>query len=266
MRRNISLLLVTGLFVGLLLPAQKKESEKTPLETALELKDYNKADGIIKSEVDRFAATANYDTLVYLIPFIGESTNAQYGAAKAVAAINAHFAILLQKNISPRRLVDAYRLAAEFYSKIGQSKYGYDASNLSLEQTRLDPSHTESDLARCEYNLGVYAYRLGDISLALSHHRRALNIRQSNTKTDPEDIYLSANAIGGLMWNASKYDSAEKFYNAALSALAEMPPNDVNRYFRPANVYNNLAALASPLLLILRNPESTPVPLSLHCW
>jgi len=244
MRRNISLLLVTGTFVALLLPAQNKKPTGSALEQALETKEYKKADDIIKSEVDRFTASANYDTLVHLIPFIGESNNAQHDAGKAAAAINAHIA-LLQKKIPPRRLVDAYRLAAEFYSSIGQSKYGYEASRLAHEQTLLDPSHTELDVARCEYNLGVYAYRLGDISLSLPHHRRAIQIRQTNTKTDPEDIYLSANSLGALMWNASKYDSAEYYYNSALTALSKMPLNEVNQYFRPANVYNNLAALYS---------------------
>lgn len=244
MRRSISLLLVTGTFVALLLPAQNKKQDDTALRQALESKDYKKADGIIKGEVDRFAASATYDTLVHLIPFIGESNNAQYGAGKAAAAINAHIAIL-QNKIPPRRLVDAYRLAAEFYSTIGQSKYGYDASRHALEQTLLDPAHTDLDVARCEYNLGVYAYRLGDISLSLPHHRRSIQIRQSNTNTDPEDIYLSANSLGALMWNASKYDSAELYYNSALTALSRMPSNDVNKYFRPANVYNNLAALYS---------------------
>ncbi len=142
-------------------------------------------------------------------------------------------------------MVNAYREAAEFFSGIGQSQYGYDASKESLTYTLLDTAHTELDIARCEYNMGVYAYRLGNITLSQTHHRRALYIREANRNTDPEDIYLSTNAIAALLWYASKYDSAGLYYNKSLEALTKMPANDLNRYFRPGNIYNNLAALYS---------------------
>ncbi|MBL7696557.1 MAG: CHAT domain-containing protein [Chitinophagaceae bacterium] len=244
MRQNIILCALAGILLTFL-HAQKKTGDHSELRQALDDKNYSKAQSIIKSETERFLALANYDTLVYLIPFIGELNNAQNGAGKAAGAINGFIGQLKEKKASPRTLVNAYRTAADFFATVGQSKHGYDASKASLEQTLLDPKHTDLDIARCEYNLGVYAYRLGDIKLSLPHHRRAMQIRQSNSKTDPEDIYLSANAIGALMWNASKYDSATHYYNNALDALSKMPPNDLNKYFRPGNVYNNLAALYS---------------------
>ena len=47
------------------------------------------------------------------------------------------------------------------------------------------------------------------------------------------------------MWYASKYDSAGYYFNKALDALKKMPDNDLNKYYRPANIYNNLAAIYS---------------------
>ncbi|MEI9913186.1 MAG: tetratricopeptide repeat protein [Bacteroidota bacterium] len=83
----------------------------------------------------------------------------------------------------------------------------------------LQPGHTDLEIARCEYNLGIYAHRLGNIALSQMHHRRAMYIRETNKNTDPEDMYLSANAMGSLMWYASKYDSAATLYTKALDAL-----------------------------------------------
>lgn len=245
MRRNLLLCVLAAISLVLLLPAQNKPADHSALKQALEAKNYKSADSIIKAETDRFVASSNYDTLVYLIPFIGESQNAQLGAGRSAAAVFAHIDFLKKKNAKPVTLVRAYRTAADFFSSIGQSKYGYDASQASLEQTLLDPARTDLDIARCEYNMGVYAYRLGDIKLALPHHRRAMQLRAATSGTDPEDIYLSANAIGSLMWNASRYDSATFYYTMALDALKKAPQNDLNKYYRPGNVYNNLAALYS---------------------
>src|SRR5688572_20224688 len=124
MLRNILLCVLAGAFLTLL-HAQKKPGHHSALAQALEAKEYKKADGIIKNEIERFVATGNYDTLVYLIPFIGESNNAQHGSTQAAVAINTHIDLLKQKKASPRTLVDAYRTAADFFATIGQSKHGY---------------------------------------------------------------------------------------------------------------------------------------------
>ena len=151
----------------------------------------------------------------------------------------------MQKKQTPSVMVKAYRQEADFFSTTGKSKEGYDASEMALKFTLLQPGHTQLDIARCEYNLGTYAYKMGNVSLSQMHYRRAMQIRIDEKDTDPEDIYLSANGMGAMMWFSSKYDSASLYYHMALDALKKMPGTDLNKYFRPGNIENNLAALYS---------------------
>ncbi|MEI9943643.1 MAG: CHAT domain-containing tetratricopeptide repeat protein [Chitinophagaceae bacterium] len=247
MPRKILLVLAAAVCFAILLPVPAQDGPKyiPPIQQAIEAKDYKRADSIVKKDVAAFLSIGDVDTLVHYVPFIGEIANAQYGADKAAAAVFAHISLLKSNKATPRLLIDAYREAAEFFSGMGQSKHGYDASKEALVYTMLDAGHTDLDIARCEYNLGTYANRIGNVSLSQTHHRRALNIREANAATNPEDIYLSVSAMAALYWYASKYDSADLFYNKSLSILKKMPDNDVNKYYRPGNIYNNMAALHS---------------------
>ena len=225
--------------------AQDKPKGASTIEQAIEAKNYNKADSILQKEMNGAFAAGNLDTIVYYIPLSGKIANNLHGSEKAAAIVFANTDILKEKGASALLLVKAFRAAADFFSSIGQNKDGYKASEEALACALKIPNNNQKEIARCEYNLGVYAHRLGKVSLSLAHHRKAMLIIEANENTDPEDVYLSANAMGSLMWYASKYDSAALLYNKALAALKKAPDNDVNKYFRPANLQNNLAALFS---------------------
>ncbi len=240
------LLTASGIvLLAILLPilAQEKTVGIPPAEQALNAKEYTKADSLLQKETAYFAALKNLDTLVYYVPLAGKIANELHGTQKSIEAVHTIISLLKNKGAIPALMVKACRTAADFFSSIGQNQYGYNISEKALAYTLLQPGHTNPDIAICEYNLGTYAHRLGNIALSLKHHRRSMDIRETDKNTDPEDIYFSANAMGGLMWYASKYDSAALLYNKALGALQKMPDNDLNRYFRPANIQNNLAAL-----------------------
>ena len=89
----------------------------------------------------------------------------------------------------------------------------------------------------------MYAQRLGNAALSKQHHRKALAIREREKDTDSEELYMSYNSMAGLMWYASKTDSANFFFDKALAALAKTKPTDRNKYYRPALVLNNMSIL-----------------------
>lgn len=247
MNRKLIILVCIAACPVILFPilAQDKQGTDNSIETALAEKKFSLADSLLQQKLHTFINTGQLDTIAYYVPFAGRIANAQLGTKKAVSTVFALTDQLKKKDATPATLVNAYRSAAEFFSEIGQYQAGYDASIEALNATMQSTGDKESEIARCEYNLGVYAHRLGNVALSHRHHRQAMIIRQASKKTDPEDIYLSANAMGGLMWYASKYDSATLLFNMALDALTKMPGNDVNRYFRTGNIQNNLAALYS---------------------
>lgn len=217
----------------------------TALIQAIDSKEFHRADSIIHNEIADFIAKGKLDTLVHYISFAGKISKELKGVDGARRSVLGLIDSLVANNATPSLVVEAYREAADFFSSIGQNQDGYDASAKSLEFALLDPKRDEENVAQCEYNMGIYAHRLGKISLSLHHHRKAMAIREANENTPPESRYLSASAMASLMWYASKYDSTAYLFNVALEALKEMPADDINKYFRPANIQNNLAALYS---------------------
>ena len=246
MKRKILLLILVSLLPVLLLSILAQQAKKSSaIEMAIDAKEFQKADSIFKVDVARFITAGNFDTLVAYVTYAGEIGNGLDGADKAVKNVMTYIDMLHSKNPGPVKLVNAWRNAAEFFGTIGQNQGAYDASRQALNNTIEQPEHTQADIARCEYNLGTYANRLGNVALSETHHRKAMQIRDADKNTDPENIYFSANAMGGLMWYGSKYDSAVLFFNKALNALKTTPSNDLNHYFRPGNIENNIAAVYS---------------------
>lgn len=237
---------ILALWLFLMLPilAQEKLKDRKAIENAIESKNYSAADSLLQKDIQEFLSSGQADTLVHYIPLKGKLAYGQNGAEKAVSTVYSFIDLIKTKDSSVKLMLRAYREAAEFFGNIGQNLQGFKVSELTLEYALQLPGNNKQEIAQSEYNLGTYAHRLGNVSLAKDHHRRALVFREEDG-TDYEGLYLSYNAVGSIMWYSSKYDSATLYYTKALEALKKMPDNEMNRYYRPATMENNLAALYS---------------------
>lgn len=231
--------------IAVLLPtlAQNGNGQDSRIERELEAGHYTTADSLLQQAMSDFIAKKNFDTLLYLIPLAGKISYQQGGADKAAARVYSFIETIRSQKNEPALMRDAYRQAAEFFTSISQTQKSFDASAQALKYSYLSPGKDSLELAKSLYNLGVYAYRLGKIPQSQDWHRRSLRIREASTAATPTDLYLSYNAMGSIFWNTSKYDSTALMFDKALQALAKLPDTDLNKYYRTANVQNNLAAL-----------------------
>ncbi len=247
MPRQLLIILSATICLALLLPifAQQAVNGVPAIEKAIADNRLPTADSMVNNDVASFLALGNPDTLIAYIPLAGKIANKLDGPTKAKDRLKEFIKTLQTKTANAALLLRAHQAAAEFFGSIGQNQYGYESSQEALTIALSDAKFSPLQIAQCEYNLGVYAQRLGNVALSQSHHKRAMNIRQDQKYAPPDDMYLSANAMGVLMWYASKYDSAELYFNQALESLKKMPSDDLNTFFRPANVWNNMAAVYS---------------------
>ena len=226
-----------------LLAQQNRPTEVVPvIKKAIGSGNYITADSLLKKAIN---AADDPAILVNYISLTGEINKELSGIGQATQAVLNLVNLIKTKNPPARIMLDAYREATDFFDIEGLNQQAYNATTEALAYAQQLPDSASLEVARCEYNLGSYAHRLGNIGLSQEHHRKALAIREADTNTSPENLYLSYNAIGSMMWYGSKYDSATFFYNKSLDALARMPGNDLNKYYRPAIIQNNLAGLYS---------------------
>ncbi len=104
---------------------------------------------------------------------------------------------------------------------------------------------TGAEFGLVHSNLGTYSKNTGNLNRALYHHRKALEYYESDPASDKVSLYITYNSLGGMMWFSSKIDSALYYYQLADSTLKVLPQTPMNKYFRPAMLNNNIAAIYS---------------------
>lgn len=238
--RSVKFSLAGLCIIFLLIPLFAQDGIKgtAEIEAAIEAKNFKQAELLLEQQVQYFLKEGNTDTLAYYISVAGKIGMENGGPEKAAATINALANRIAAQKPANKTMRRVYIEAGEFFGVAGEDKKAYDANTGAMKY-----STTPLEIAKVENNLGVYAQRMGNAALSKQHHRKALAIRESEKNADSEELYMSYNAMAGLMWYASKHDSAAFFYNKALAALAKTKPSDRNKYYRPAIVLNNISAL-----------------------
>jgi len=224
----------------LLIPilAQEKVKGTAEIESAIEAKNFKEAEALLQQQVQFFLQQHNTDTLIYYISLAGKTGMENEGPEKAAALMNALVNQIAAQKPSGITMRKAYLEVGEFFGVAGEDKKAYDACTEALKYAT-----APLEIAKVENNLGVYAQRMGNAALSKQHHRKALSIREAEKDTDSEELYISYNSMAGIMWYASKNDSARYYFDKALGALAKTKPTDRNKYYRPAMVQNNMSAL-----------------------
>lgn len=242
------LLLSCFLLAGIItLLARQVRETRADAVLAIEQKRYDDANRILNSLFHEYAQKSQPDSFCKLLPLHAAIAFAKNGLDAASDTIEQFIKRVLAVDNTTALHRQLYMDAAEFYANVGSSQRGYEAEEKALAITRTEPNPSPAVIAKLEYNMGVYAQRLGNVQLSETHHRKAMLLRENDPSVSFEDRYLSYNAMGAVMWFASKQDSSAHFFNLSLSMLEKMPPEPANKYYRRSIVLNNLAGLYSEL-------------------
>ena len=206
----------------------------------LEQKNYQQADNLLKAWITNCLPTANKDTVSEAFMLNAKITNELYGSKKSINVINAMADKALKVKTEPDEKLQIYMDATEALHSLGEYQAGLNILEKAEKLTLSNKSQ-----AKVAYNKGVYNLRLANVAQSALYHRKALTLREAEKTSDPEDLYFSFNAMGGIFWQLSKYDSAVIYYNAALDQLKKLPANSKNKFFRPSIIQNNIAGLYS---------------------
>lgn len=247
MIRNFLLLLFLFLWVFGTITARQKNPSRADVANAIEAKDWSAAYRTFDLLYQEAARLRQRDSITQLLPLYGEIALAQKGADVVRDSIQSYIRKASGVDSSVKTVCQLYMDAAEFYSNLGQSQWGYDAEVKAMEVLMAQPTLDSALFAKLHYNMGVYAQRLGQVQLSQQHHQISLQIYESRPQTTAEDLYMGYNAMGACMWYSSQYDSASIYYNKSLAALDRMPPDLVNTHYRRGIVLNNLAGLYAQL-------------------
>ncbi|MDA3613559.1 CHAT domain-containing protein [Polluticaenibacter yanchengensis] len=224
--------------------AQTPVSGIRQIETAIENNKIAEAEKMVNTDLDILWAKGLIDSTLTYLPLIGEISKKQHGADKAIESIYAFILKLEKQKASALQLTEAYNDAAAFFESLYRLNASFNAMEKALEYAYKITPRDISKIGTCKYNLGKFAYSLGRVAESEKFHREALQLHLSNPNLNNEKLYFSYNAMGTILYNSLKYDSAKRYYQKAAEAIAKVKDEKGwNKYFRVSGIKENLVPI-----------------------
>ncbi|WP_258422281.1 CHAT domain-containing protein [Aquiflexum gelatinilyticum] len=215
------------------------------IDTALEEDKLIPADSALNAQLIAIKSEGLLDSLPLYLFYVGRIENEKSGKSRAIAKVKEFITDFILKKQALKLNTQLYREAAGFYEYIGELNLAYQANQSAFEWGQKDPEYSIKELGKIQNNMGTLSLYLGDRPKAQEHLHQAIALYRKESELDPESLYLSYNGLGNMHWYGSRMDSAEYYYLEALKQFESMSDIPRNKYYRPAMVLNNLAAVQS---------------------
>lgn len=223
--------------------AQERISGTKLIKKALEENRIEEAEKMLQQDIDLWLGKGTIDSLIAYIPLKAKISEKKSGKDAAIKGMYRFIARLAKQDITAFQSYKAWHAAAIYCESIYGLQKAYDAMNKALAFASRLHKRKLHYMAKAEYNLGVFASNMGDMVTSEKHYRKNLEISLSDTSSNPQDFYFAYNAIGGVKWYRSQFDSAAIYFTKSLDALKKMPKTSINQYYRPALVKENIAGV-----------------------
>lgn len=227
--------------------SQEKTSSVKEIQKLIEQGSFAKARSEVTQTITIYRAEKKYDSLYNYIKFEGSIKLNNGDKNKAIKKAET-LTEEIKKNASPHFIVEAITEMGWIYDDAGQHQKAYDLLETAIPFAKQNDEPQNTDLSGVSYRRGYYASKMGDFPLANKHYQRALKLLKKTGKPDYVFYNQVYNALGGMMWQEAKLDSAKFYFQEAVKVLEKTDETDImNRYYRPALVKMNLAVIWNAL-------------------
>lgn len=226
---------------------QEKMTSAKQIQQLVEQDSVAKARAEVAKNIAFYRSEKVFDSLYNYIQFEG-SVKLNNGDKKLAIKKAEALAQEIKNNASPHFVVEALTELGWIYDDSGQHQKAYDLlrSAMPFALKNRDPNNT--DQAGIEYRQGYYASKMGDFPLSKKHYAKALRLLKKTRQNDFVFYNQVYNALGGMMWQEGKMDSARFYFQEAIKVLEKTDENDImNKYYRPALIKMNLAVIWNAL-------------------
>lgn len=133
--------------------------------------------------------------------------------------------------------------SADHYGELGDNKNAYRVLREAKEQEERSGEPSTDTRITIERDLGEYARRMADMTLARKHFETSIALVMRQEKPDLYQLYQTYTSLGTVSWYASKLDSAAYFYEKAIEVVGNIDSTPLNTHYRRALLYNNIAGV-----------------------
>ncbi len=248
--KNTFLKYIFSIFLlsGNLLFAQiEPKSPVQYIQNLVQQDSLTKAKKLVSEYITTYKAEKNYDSLVKYIQFEGSFILNNGNKQKAIKKAEI-LTFEIKNTEDPHLVTEAYTELGWIYDDASLHQKAYELLTEALPYAKRNTEPKNTDYASVYYRLGYYASKLGNYTLSKKNYIKALQLLQKSGKEDYVFYNQVYNALGGIMWQETKLDSAKYYFEEAVKVLEKTDEKDImNRYYRPALVKMNLAVLWNSL-------------------
>ena len=244
MRWSHFLAIAICIFSTISLNAQDKTGTDI-LDKLLAADDIKKASITLDSFITKFEKTQQFDSLAYYIYYVGNITQIQSTKKQGQTKAEAFFESIKNGTSNPATLRQACLSLASYYDIIGNQHLSFDITKQALLYTQQMPDATGRQYGAIHSNLGTIAMRNGTIDIGIAEYKKSLKKYNEDPESAAKDLYFGYSSMGTAMYFSSKMDSAVYYYQLAINTIKDSDSTPMNRYYRPALLYNNIAGISS---------------------
>lgn len=241
----LSVIVFTGLFLLVPIRAQNTLNGTHRIGQLIEEGHFDDADKLLTDDLRYWFDKRNGDTLLTYIRLKGLILKHQKRTIREALSELENFVYqFVSHKLEDSIITSAYLDLANFASDHNETAIAYRNGLRALSHARKIAGDSLPFMATCQYNLGVYAFRMGNVQKAIHHYRITIEERSKLKDIPLQKIYLTQSALANIYWYELKYDSSEYYFNKALQTVGQMPQVPLNKYFRKALLNNGLMVIS----------------------
>ncbi len=200
--------------------SDRKEWQQT-VDSLITSEQAVQAEQLLNAQLDRFLQAGQVDSLFQFPGRIGRIAKLRFNTETAAAKAEEFILFLKSKTTNPRTLSRAYLDLDDLYVFLGDDQNALQSSLQALEYASKGSDVTQDELGKINYAIGGNYYALYDLSNALDYFKDSAAAYERSTTVKKEILADAYNGVAAAMWTLNRLDSAQIYYNKAISATRE---------------------------------------------
>ena len=209
----------------------------------IETEDYHQAMAELEILIELFSSENQMDSLAVVPYYKGIILMEIADADSANSRVEEFIENITALGANYRQQFVALEYYTQFLDETGQTHKSFEVAKRMFGLTELMPDVSAEETGKVYYDLGVGAWRMGDMTQARSYFSRALQSYEFHQLAPSQNLADAYNAMGAMMWLSSKMDSATFFYNRSVEVVGEMDADTIDKAFLSAVTLANIGLL-----------------------
>jgi len=243
----INCLFILCLFGIFTLHSQEKLKTIQDIHLLISQDSLEKTKILVSKNIAFYKNQKQYDSLAEYIQFEGSfklnNGNHQTAISKAKKLTD-----FITATGDPKLIKKALTEMGWIYDDAGQTGKAYDLLLQAVEPTLQINEPKNTDAASVQYSLGYYTTKIGNYPLSKKHYLKSLELLKKSKDEDYVFYNQIYNSLGGILWQQTKLDSANYYFQQAIEVLKKTDSTDIkNKYYRPSLLKMNMSIILNAL-------------------